>query len=51
MAVTECMLNSGVCDDNIVEALDELEVASTTIKHYTQQISTISWKKNVIHIV
>jgi len=48
MAVTEFMLNSGVCDDNIVEALDELEVAFTTIK--PQQINTISWKKNVIHI-
>jgi len=29
------MLNSGVCDDNIVEALDELEVTSTTIKKTT----------------
>ena len=32
MAVSEFMRNSGVCDDNIVEALDELEVASATIK-------------------
>jgi len=27
----------GVCDDNFVEALDELEVASTTIKTTTNK--------------